>query len=104
MNKITELTKEQELLIPKYREEFLNIGLSTELGNKDIAKENIFKMYEVLGQKRPEYFFWFDSPIAAILAANFLSIDFKGDQLWDQLGGQLRDQLRGQLWDQLGDQ
>src|SRR5690606_15402867 len=101
---IKEMTKKQEAMISVYREKFLNIGLSTEPGNKELAKEAISDCYRLLGKEKPKYFFWFDSPMAAIIAANFLSMDFKGGQLRDQLRDQLWDQLRGQLRDQLEDQ
>src|SRR6185312_7661449 len=116
MKKIESLTKEKESLISKYREEFLKIGLSTKPGNKEKAKEAIFECYKILGKEKPKYFLWFDSPMAAILAANFLQQDFKGGQLrdqlvgqlvgqlWGQLRGQLAGQLAGQLVDQLGNQ
>src|SRR6185312_11976 len=104
MKKIESLTKEKESLISKYREEFLKIGLSTKPGNKEKAKEAIFECYKILGKEKPKYFLWFDSPMAAILAANFLQQDFKGGQLRDQLVGQLRGQLAGQLAGQLVDQ
>lgn len=66
---INKLTKEQEAKIPEYREQFRQIGLSTEPCNRPAAEAAITASYLYLGKKEPKYL-WADSPQAgAELAA-----------------------------------
>jgi hypothetical protein len=114
--KIEKLTPEQQELLPRWREEWLNVGLCTEPADRPRAEAAIAKMYAAIGKKPPLYL-WAPSPLSAHFYLHFfkelpkLRGQLRG-QLCDQLRGQLRgqlcdqlcDQLRGQLRDQLSDQ
>ena len=61
---ITELTPEQEALIPVYRDKWLKIALSTERIDKKKAAEAVNYFYQFIGEDEPELLF-FDSPYGA---------------------------------------
>jgi hypothetical protein len=62
---ITELTPEQEALLPVYRDKYLKIGLSTEPLDFETAKQGAILAYQAADLKPPGYFFHFPSPYAA---------------------------------------
>ncbi|MDY6901133.1 MAG: hypothetical protein SWZ49_24085, partial [Cyanobacteriota bacterium] len=70
---ITQLTPEQEALIPVYRDKWLKIALSTERVNKDKATEAIKAGYKLIGEDEPEVLF-FDGIYSAIKELNDHSI------------------------------
>ena len=102
---IERLTQAQESELPKFREEWRQIGLSTVPIDRPKAVEAVSGLYEAAGLTKPDYVFFFTSPALCLLARKLFQQLGNGDQLWDQLRGQLEgqlwDQLRGQLWDQL---
>jgi hypothetical protein len=61
---ITELTAEQEALIPVYREKWRAIALSTERINHQKATKAVKATYELIGKQLPELIF-FNSPFSA---------------------------------------
>lgn len=63
---ITELTKEQEALLPVYAEKWTKIGLSTEPLDFEAAKEAARKVYRLAGVKEPTQFYKAKSPMDAI--------------------------------------
>lgn len=67
-NQIESLTKEQEALIPIYRERYLQIGLSTTPTNRTKAEDAITRSYKYL-KLAPPRFIWADSPFAGIKIA-----------------------------------
>lgn len=96
---ITELTKEQEALMPAYAEKWLKIGLSTEPLDFDKAKDAAIRAYQVAGLPPPTHFYRASSPVgAALMAAVLTQI---GNQVGEQVTGQLDDQVRRQVSDQL---
>lgn len=62
---ITSLTKEQEDLLPVYRDKWISIGLNTEPANKNAAEAGIKRAYEIAGLTPPTIE-WFDSPQAVV--------------------------------------
>jgi hypothetical protein len=78
---ITELTPEQEALIPIYREKWKAIALSTARIDRQKAVEIVKVAYEIDGLKEPEVFF-FVSPKAA----------------WRRLGDKLRSQVGNSIY------
>lgn len=76
-NMITELTPEQEALIPVYREKWRAIAFSTERIDREKAAEAIKSFYNTIGDKAPERVIFFDSPYGAL--SNF--------EQWDNLIG-----------------
>ncbi len=101
MKKITELTQEQLKMLPKQAEKWLKIGLSTEPLDFEKAKMAVIDAYKIAGLDTPKYFFKFESPFSAAIAATLLK---KGDQVVDQVRGQVVDQVRGQVRGQVVDQ
>ena len=71
MFKITQLTSEQEALIPIYREKWCNIALSTKRIDKEQAVESIEIAYSFLGYAKPEILF-FESTEAIARNIQFL--------------------------------
>lgn len=64
MEKITELTPEQEAQLEVYFKKWSDIGLSTEPGNRDKAEQLIKELYKLEGFKVPPIY-WFNSPFEA---------------------------------------
>jgi len=70
MKKIENLTKEQEELLPVYRDKWLAIGLSTEETDVEKAEEAIDKVYQCAGLEPPKEKIWGKNPYeGAVLAA-----------------------------------
>ena len=53
--KIEKLTAEQELLLPRFREEWFKIGCSTGRADRPRAQAAITKMYELTGEPAPTF-------------------------------------------------
>jgi hypothetical protein len=89
MKKIEVLTPEQELYLPKFRQKWLDVGLSCEEADWDKAQNAIGQMYGLVGKNNPNIYWRVDSPMmAAIYIAN-----------WANLGANLWDNLWANLWD-----
>ena len=66
MKKIESLTAEQEVRLKQVLAEWLEIGRSTHVINRDEAEKSITAFYEKIGKKKPMYF-WFPSPLQCML-------------------------------------
>jgi hypothetical protein len=95
-NIITELTPEQEALIPVYREKWKAIALFTKPIDCQKAAEAIKAAYALIGEKEPKILF-FDSPYAALNTVVSLVLT---DQLDSELGRELKSKLENYLWTQ----
>ena len=69
---ITELTKEQEKLMDVVRDEWLEIGLSTEQSTREQMKAAVDECYRCAGLALPEYYYFLDSPRAGAVAVALL--------------------------------
>jgi hypothetical protein len=69
---INELTPAQEKMLPKYRDKWLKIGLSTKRLDKDKATEALSAMYRNGGMEPPPAVEFFNSPHECILRAREL--------------------------------
>ncbi len=63
---VTELTEEQKAMIPVYRDKWIQIGLSCDRVNFEMAKANLIKAYECAGLKPPEKIVFAKGPREAI--------------------------------------
>ncbi len=97
---IDKLTDAQLADLPKWRDMWLEIGLSTAPIDHDRAKEAVRKMYKCAGLNPPNAFIFLDSPHQGAIAAAMLKSTKFGAEVWDQVG----DQVRAEVWDQVGDQ
>ena len=103
---ITELTPEQEAMLPAFREKWRAIGLNTDPIDRQKAERSIKNLYKIAGEDEPIVLF-FDSPAACLISRALLQkteLFVAEDQLVNQLRGQLWNQLMHQFWDQLGGQ
>ena len=102
MSKIESLTPEQEQMLNKHRNEYLQWGLSCEPMNQDAVKATIGEMYRRIGKNVPS--FWFcQSPAQMLIVISILKSKLLGANLWDNLRDNLRDNLGANLRDNLGD-
>jgi hypothetical protein len=99
-NLITELTPEQEALIPVYREKWRAIAFSTAPIDRQKADEAVKATYAAIGLSEPKILFS-DSLYAALRT---VLVSDRSSPLWSELGSQLKSKLRGKLWSQLGNQ
>jgi hypothetical protein len=94
MSKIESLTPEQEQMLNKHRNEYLQWGLSCEPMNQDAVKVTIGEMYSRIGKNVPS--FWFcQSPAQMLIVISILKSKLLGANLWDNLGVN----LGNNLWD-----
>ena len=115
---IERLTDEQLAILPKQRDKWLKIGLSTEPLDFEEAKKAACEAYKVVGLEPPKYFYRFESPYSAAIGICMLKnlpVE-SGDQVWnqvsskvgiqvyDQASDQVYDQVSDQVWDQVSDQ
>ena len=99
---INSLTQEQIDSFPAYVEKWLTIGLSTEPLDFERAKAAVIKCYEIAELPPPKYFYRFESPYSAAMAATLLKST--GAQVWDQVWAQVWDQVGAQVRAQVGAQ
>lgn len=69
---LEKLTQEQLDAIPGHRDEWINIGLSTEPANREVAEEGVREAYRIADLEPPSHYLWFDSPFAGGRAAHVL--------------------------------
>ena len=93
---INSLTQEQIDSFPAYVEKWLTIGLSTEPLDFERAKAAVIKCYEIAELPPPKYFYRFESPYSAAMAATLLKST--GAQVWDQVWAQVWDQVGAQVY------
>ena len=109
------LTADQLAEVHRVRDEWMQIGLSTERCDRPAAEAAVRSAYRAAGLDEPPVIVWMDSPLGGVFAAAAIKDLMQqgntgqlrgqlGGQLWDQLRGQLGDQLGGQLWGQFWDQ
>jgi hypothetical protein len=109
MNKITELTKEQELAIPEFLNKWIN--KAHEPMDENDARTAVRDIYKSMKEDEPLIIIG-DSPMqTALLASLFFTLTNSDEsserldsQLRSQLGSQLDSQLYSQLRSQLGSQ
>ncbi|BAY83020.1 hypothetical protein NIES267_25060 [Calothrix parasitica NIES-267] len=82
---ITELTPEQEALIPVYRDKWLKITLSTERINRVKATQAVKEFYKFIGEYEPEIIF-FDSPYKTCEKLDRIFTQFKDIYMFNHLG------------------
>jgi hypothetical protein len=90
-SKIEKLTPAQEKRLVEYRNEWLAIGRSAAPSDRPAAEKAISRMYELLGKKRP-YFWWCDGPAVGSLVRTILpeiKKEMTGKNLRDNLGDNL---------------
>jgi hypothetical protein len=87
--RITELTPEQQALIPIIRDEWIKIALDTSPTDKQKAESAIRLAYVNLGFKPPQQILWFDNPLAAVnwMVANQYTLleGFINSDFWHKL-------------------
>ena len=119
MKKITSLTEEQKAQLPIWTKKWVEIGLSCEPADFEMATEAALKAYKLCNLDKPMVVLRMSSPYSATIGGAFawkiLKVFFKdqvgaqvrdqvGDQVRDQVRAQVRDQVRAQVRDQVGDQ
>ena len=113
IEKIEQLTPEQERALVTYRAEWLAVGLATGPADLDAVRPVIADFYKRIDRPAP-YLWRCESPLMAQLVISFLRAnlgDNLRDNLWDNLRANLganlranlRDNLRGNLWANLWD-
>ena len=110
--KITQLTPEQEALIPVYQEKWRAIALSTERIAREKAADAIRSVYTLLSKLYPAFFkqepevIFFDSPFAALTKLALKELDLAEEkqlnkkldsQVYSEIGERIQDKLRGAL-------
>ena len=108
--KVKKLTKEQEDLIPVYRDRWLDIGLKHTAPNPGEIIDDIDWLYEFSGLEKPKFVICLESPMACLVGVKIFESmlnkgaqvrDQVGDQVWDQVGAQVGAQVRAQVRDQV---
>ena len=97
IDKITELTKEQEEKLQKYKEKWISLGLSTLEINREKAGAAIDLAYSCAGLKPPKIKIWLHSPYEGVIGAWWLR------QVLKILRGKALDQARAKIITKVGD-
>ena len=96
---IDTLTVEQEAMLAQVRDEWIEVGLSTEPASRPAAEEGVRQAYRRAGLEPPSVVIWLGSPYAGCVASAMLNPDQVGAQVGAQVRAQVRDQVRAQVWD-----
>ena len=104
--KIGSLTAEQSALLPKWHDEWLQIGMDERPVDRELARSAISRAYKLIGKDDPLIVFC-DSPATSSLGIAVWPHLFRKsvslrDSLWASLGVSLRVSLRDTLWASLG--
>src|SRR3990167_6748547 len=102
MSKIESLTKDQEVQLIAFRDECLQIGLSTAPINRDIKthKSKIDYIYKNYLKLPPPAIWYVDSPLTINLLLNFVFSNLRSNlrsNLWSNLRSNLRSNLGSNL-------
>ena len=93
--RIEQLTEEQTARFSEFREQWLEIGLSTEPADRPRAEAGVNLAYEAAGLKPPSLVIWLDSPMAGAMGAALLRGETKvGKRISDQVSDQVINQVR----------
>jgi len=76
----TKLTQQQEEYLPRFREEYLKIGLDTTPIDFDKAEQDIRELYKLEGMKPPKQFVRLSSPMMCELYINKIKNSSSKDQ------------------------
>ena len=76
MEKIEQLTPEEEALIPIVRDEWLKIGLATGPADREAAQAAIADAYHMAGLEPPTRWIWLGSPYAGCIGSSLTSTRF----------------------------
>lgn len=67
MKKIESLTEHQKSLLTEYRDKWMEIGLSCEPANRELAEKWCREAYIIGGKEPPKQIIWADSPLSGVL-------------------------------------
>ncbi|MFJ9562339.1 tetratricopeptide repeat protein [Streptomyces fuscichromogenes] len=98
MDRLEQLTAQQEALLPVVREEWLGIGLCTQRADRAAAEAGVAAVYRAAGLE-PPVMVWLGSPMAGCIGAAIVDTDNLTGRLFDQLSRP----IEGQAWDQVAD-
>ena len=114
MKILESLTKKQELLIPKVREEWLGYFYKNKGVDKKKAIQGVSWLYNFCGKKKPTVLFM-DSPLGCEIMKNLLKMganiqDNIGDNIGANIrdniganiGANIRDNIWANIWDNIG--
>lgn len=71
-NRIDTLTDEQAARLPGIRDDWLQVGLSTEPADRARAEAGVAEAYRSAGLEPPRVVIWLDSPMAGAIGAELL--------------------------------
>jgi hypothetical protein len=114
MKKITSISKEQIASFKEWSDKWIEIGLSNEPADFDMATEAALKAYKLCNLEKPMVILHMGSPMAATLGGAIAWSMLKsigvqvGSQVWSQVesqvGSQVWSQVESQVWNQVGSQ
>lgn len=106
VEEIVKLTAEQEAILPRKKDEWVEHGLSTAPANRAEAERGVRLAYEAAGLDHPRFFIWVDSPYAgafaqalapSVIEAALEPVDKAGVQIGAQVRVQVGVQVRAQV-------
>ncbi len=102
MSRIDRLTPDQESRLPAIRDEWIQIGLSTESADRGAAERHVDDVYHVSGFDPPSIKIWRGAPPAGALGASMLALI--GKQVGYQIKTQIEEHVRHRVWGQISAQ
>lgn len=96
---ITELTPEQQQMLPAIRDAWLAHGLSTKPADRPAAEAGVRQAYAAAGLRPPRFMIWLDSPWAGVIGQAIAPaiVTEALRQARASCGGQVDGQVRGQV-------
>jgi hypothetical protein len=99
INKIENLTKEQEALLTTYKDRWMEIGLSTGRCDREKAKKYISDAYTVAGWAVPQNWVYCESPLSAgIVFHIFKNKTQLGASVWASVRASVWASVRASVW------
>ena len=97
--RIEKLTKEQEALLPQFRDEWLAVGLSTQPADREkaVAAARVAYAKANLDLTEPQTIIWFNSPLAGALGYCLFN-ELKRASVRDSVGASVGDSVLDSVW------
>ena len=102
--KITDLTKNQKDLFPKFVRKWTEIGLCTRPADRLVAEDGVRLAYKIAELEPPTRIVWCGSPLSlGLTKAIIFGLKDQGDSVWDSVGDSVwdsvGDSVRASVWD-----
>jgi len=111
VEKITEITPEQEARFPEWVDKWVKVGLNTSPTDKSIGRTAALEMYDAIGYERPSVVIQMSSPYASSMGGAYAVIQMAGledgltlDQIRGRIGTNIKEDIFASVAEQVSEQ